>query len=77
MRAGDTAPICLDQLDRAMLVGDVVTAKDDTPLVRAAKAAGCRCCSGHDMFNASLDLMLDFFVESAATEPTDATVRHG
>jgi shikimate dehydrogenase len=62
MRAGDDAPIELDHIDRAMFIGDVVTAKDDTPLIRAAKAAGCRCCSGHDMFNASLDLMLDFFV---------------
>jgi shikimate dehydrogenase len=62
MRTGDADPFDLGRIDRAMVVGDVVTAKDDTPLVRAAKAAGCKCCSGHDMFAASLDLMLDFFV---------------
>jgi shikimate dehydrogenase len=66
MRAGDAAPLDLDRIDGAMFVGDVVTANDDTPLIRAAKAAGCRCCSGHDMFDASLDLMLDFFIEGVA-----------
>jgi shikimate dehydrogenase len=77
MRAGDAAPIDLDRIDPAMLVGDVVTAKDDTQLVRAAKAAGCICCSGHDMFEASLDLMLDFFIEAAAPDRADAAVRRG
>jgi shikimate dehydrogenase len=68
MRSGDAAPFNLDRLDRGVFVGDVVTAKDDTPIIRAAKAAGCRCCSGHAMFDASLDLMLDFFVAAASVE---------
>jgi shikimate dehydrogenase len=62
MRGGDVAPFDPRQIERTMFVGDVVTAKEDTPLIAAAKAAGCKCCSGHDMFNASLDLMLDFFI---------------
>jgi shikimate dehydrogenase len=68
MHSGDPAPFDLDRIARDMVVGDVVTAKDDTPLVRAAKATGCTCCSGHDMFAASLDLMIDFFVEGPAME---------
>jgi shikimate dehydrogenase len=62
MRAGDGAPFDPSRVDRSMFVGDVVTAQEDTPLIAAATAAGCRCCSGHDMFNASVDLMLDFFI---------------
>jgi shikimate dehydrogenase len=62
MRRDDATPFDLGGLNRSMFVGDVVTAQGDTPLIAAATAAGCRCCSGHDMFNASLDLMLDFFI---------------
>ena len=63
MRGGDAPPFDLSRIERTMVVGDVVTAREDTPLIGAAKAAGCKCCSGHDMFNASLDLMLDFFID--------------
>jgi shikimate dehydrogenase len=63
MRGGDAPPFDLGRIERAIFVGDVVTAKEDTPLIAAAKAAGCKCCSGHDMFNASLGLMLDFFID--------------
>jgi shikimate dehydrogenase len=44
-----------------MFVGDVVTGKVDTALIAAAKAAGCLCSTGHDMFEGTLDLMIDFF----------------
>jgi shikimate dehydrogenase len=63
MREGDAAPFDLARIESHVFVGDVVTAQEDTPLIAAAKAAGCRCCSGHDMFDASLDLMLDFFID--------------
>lgn len=77
MRAGDADPVRLDRLDREMFVADVVTMKVDTPLIRAAKAARCKCCSGHDMFAASLDLMLDFFIAAMDTPRRDAATRRG
>ena len=67
MRPGDAAPVTLSELGGSMFVGDVVTvtAPGDTPLIIAAKSAGCASCSGHDMFTSTLDLMLDFFLEPA------------
>lgn len=61
MRAGDPLPVDLAGLDPGMVFGDVVTPAGLSPLLAAAQAAGCRISSGHDMFHASVDLMLDFF----------------
>jgi shikimate dehydrogenase len=61
LRAADPPPLDVARLEPAMFVGDVVTGKADTALIAAAKAAGCRCNSGHDMFEMTLDLMIDFF----------------
>jgi len=61
MRPGDALPLDLSDLTGSMFVGDVVTPPGLSPLLQAAQAAGCRISSGHDMFHASLDLMLDFF----------------
>jgi shikimate 5-dehydrogenase len=44
-----------------MFVGDVVTARGDTALIAAATSSGCGCCSGHDMFETSIELMVEFF----------------
>lgn len=66
MRAGDPLPVEVSLLDHAAFVGDVVTAREETPLITAARAAGCACCTGHDMFDASLDLMIDYFDEGGA-----------
>jgi len=62
MRPEDPAPIVLSRLRGTMFVGDVVSASTPTPLVAAARQAGCATCSGHDMFDATLNLMLDFFL---------------
>ena len=64
MNPNDPLPITSEELDGSMFVGDVVTVHGDTPVVAAAKAADCAYCSGHDMFDATLDLQLDFFMES-------------
>lgn len=77
MKPTDPTPLNFAQLDHAMFVGDVVTARSDTTLIAAAKAAGCTHCSGHDMFDATLDLMVDFFLESGILtidgRPADVT----
>jgi len=62
MRSEDPPPVELSELTKQMFVGDVVTAKMTTPLLSAAMNTGCRTCSGHDMFEAALDLMLDCFL---------------
>jgi shikimate dehydrogenase len=66
MREGDMLPLRVAALDRGMFVGDVVTARGDTALIAAAKAAGCAWCSGHDMFETSIDLMVEFFTAGGA-----------
>lgn len=63
MSPDDPMPVAIDTLEPGLFVGDVVTAKTMTPLLAAASAVGCRTCSGHGMFEATLDLMLDFFLE--------------
>lgn len=68
MKPGDPLPVDINDLNQKMFVGDVVTAKGDTPLIAAAKAAGCSCCTGHDMFDATLDLQFDYFMESGAIQ---------
>jgi shikimate dehydrogenase len=65
MRLDDPLPLEIAELTRSMFVGDVVTAPQETPLLEAANRAGCASCSGHDMFDSTLDLMLDFFLEKA------------
>ena len=43
-------------------VGDVVAGHGDTPLIRAAKAAGCRTATGGHMVEAVQELMADFML---------------
>lgn len=64
MKPGDPAPIELSGLTKSMFVGDVVSAKTVTPLLASATQAGCKSCSGHDMFESTLELMIDFFLET-------------
>ena len=64
MRPDDPAPVDCSGLTPSMFIGDVVTAPDTTSLLRAASAVGCASCSGHDMFDCTRDLMLDFFLEA-------------
>jgi shikimate dehydrogenase len=61
MRDGDAPPVLLDRIGAGMLVADVITAPEITPLLRAARARGCRTVTGVDMHDASIALMVDFF----------------
>ena len=62
MKAGDPAPVEFDRLAPGMIVGDVITVPEITPLLQHAKSLGCRIVTGVDMFNASTDLLADFFL---------------
>jgi shikimate dehydrogenase len=60
MRPHDPLPFRTDTLDRRAFVGDVITWPEVTPLLAAARQAGCATTTGVDMFNASLAVMVDF-----------------
>ncbi len=63
MRADDVPPVPLDRLMPGMFIADVVTAPETTPLLAAAQARGCAIATGIGMFEASVQLMLDFFTQ--------------
>lgn len=62
MAEGDPLPLDASRLTGAMFVGDVVAGHGDTPLIRAAKAAGCRTATGGHMVEAVQELMADFLL---------------
>ena len=56
------SPIDPDRLRPAMIIGDVVTASGETALIRAARSVGCICSTGHDMYRALQETMVDFLL---------------
>lgn len=64
MEEGDPLPFDTSLLDASIFVGDVVAGHGETPLIRAAREAGCRTASGDDMVIAVLDVMCDFVAEA-------------
>lgn len=64
MGRGDASPAQRDKLTASMLVADVITVPEITPLLRAAQDKGCRIVTGVDMHDASLQIMVDFFFPS-------------
>src|SRR5690606_34800688 len=42
MTDGDPLPVDAQLLDASIFVGDVIAGRDETPLLRAARAKGCR-----------------------------------
>jgi shikimate dehydrogenase len=63
MRADDPLPLDVTRLARTTFVGDVVTLPPLTPLIEAARARGCATMTGADMFDATRDHMLSFFLD--------------
>jgi len=57
-------PIDVDQLRPTTIVGDVVTATHETALIQAARSKGCLVSTGHDMYRALLEKMVDFILFS-------------
>jgi shikimate dehydrogenase len=64
MREGDPLPLDTSQLDSTMFVGDVVAGHGSTPLISAAREAGCQTADGDAMVIAVLDVMCDFLEKS-------------
>jgi shikimate dehydrogenase len=62
MEQGDPIAVSPDLLNSSMFVGDVIAGHGVTPLIGAARAAGCTTAGGDDMVDAGLSLMVDFFL---------------
>jgi len=63
MRESDPLPVDVDRLKPDTFVGDVITKPAVSPLIAAARAAGCGTSSGSDMFAAVSGLIVDVLVE--------------
>ena len=62
MKETDAFPLQASKLTSGMFVGCVITQPVVTPLIAAARAKGCLCMTGADMFGRVSDLMIDFLV---------------
>ncbi len=62
MTVGDPLPVPANALAPSMFVGDVIAGHGLTPLVQAARAAGCKTATGVQMVEAVQEIMLDFFL---------------
>lgn len=56
MSPGDPLPLRADLLTANLFVGDVVAGHGETPLIKAAKAAGCMTADGVAMVDAGMDV---------------------
>ena len=64
MADGDPLPLDPKLLAPSMFVGDVVAGHGETPLIKAARAAGCRTADGDAMVVAVLDVMCDMLEQA-------------
>ncbi len=62
MAEGDPLPVAAELLAPSMFVGDVIAGHGETPLVAAARAAGCKTANGDHMVEAVQEMMLDFLL---------------
>jgi shikimate dehydrogenase len=63
MSAGDPYPVDVTKFTAGMFVGCVITAPAVSPMVEAARKAGCKTSVGLDMVTAQLDMMVAFLVQ--------------
>ena len=63
MRPEDPLPVRVERLAPGMFVGDVITAPEVTPLLHAARQAGCVTQTGVAMFQGVLQRMIAFLLE--------------
>jgi shikimate dehydrogenase len=68
-KAGDSLPLDTSSLDASTFVGDVVAGHGITPVIEAARAAGCETATGGQMVEAVQDLMADFMPAPASNDP--------
>lgn len=64
MADGDPLPLDPARLAPTMFVGDVVAGHGETPLMKAAREAGCGTADGDAMVIAVLDVMCDFVLDA-------------
>jgi shikimate dehydrogenase len=65
MQAGDPLPIYPTRLAPGTFVGCAITAPAVTPLIAAARAAGCATLTGTEMFACVRDRMVEFLLAQA------------
>ena len=70
MDRADPLPLDPTRLDPGALVGDVVLAAGDTPLVEATRVRGCTTIAGLDVLFEQIPAYLDFFGLPAADAAT-------
>lgn len=68
MRAEDPLPVDVGRLKPESFVGCVVTAPAISPLIEAARKAGCRTSTGLDMTEAAQKLGLNFVLSSPSSQ---------
>lgn len=66
LRPDDPLPVDVAQLAPGMIVAEAVMAPEITPLLAAARLAGCRVHLGRHMLEAQLPLLADFLASAAA-----------
>ena len=64
MAEGDPLPVAAALLAPSMFVGDVIAGHGETPLLSAARAAGCKTANGDQMVEAVQEMMLEFMLGS-------------
>lgn len=62
MADDDPMPLPASLLRPTMFVGDVIAGHGETPLLRAARAQGCRTANGDQMVEAVQAMMIDFML---------------
>ena len=62
MRPEDALPVLAERLEGRMFVADVITAPEETPLLRAARALSCGTQTGVGMFVAQVEVIADFLL---------------
>ncbi len=76
MRPGDGLPAPLGPFDPGCLVVDIIPKPEITPLVAAARAAGCQTVGGLAMIDAQADTILEFLTSAPPVLDADE-VRRG
>ena len=62
MLHSDPLPVPAHLLSASMFVGDVIAGHGVTPLLQAARAAGCKTADGVQMVEAVQEMMLDYLL---------------
>ena len=71
MSPTDPLPLDVSGLTSTILVGDVITRPEITPLLQAASGIGCAAQTGVGMFEHSVALKADFFERALGSEARD------